>query len=292
MDSYNKLNKVYRLTIQKKAGVDDFVVITNPISIDFNIDRGVFSGVNSMDLTIYNLGEKYRNILFQDSYDFSNRRLITLEAGYESTNLSLIFSGTLMRSYPQRQGSNIVNKLYAFDGALDTQVSQTFETWKEPSLQKALTKLSNSITGIKTGVISIDEKELTRPIVLSGNTFQLIQTYAEGNAFIDLGTLHILKDNDVLKGYMPIIHADTGLLGVPERQETNLSVKMIFEPRIIVGQLVKIESGITSAFNGEYKVIGLSHKGSFNYAGTSQATTTIQLFVGSQAFGGRFNVVN
>lgn len=65
---------------------------------------------------------------------------------------------------------------------------------------------------------------------------------------------------------------------------------MIFEPRIVVGQVIEIQSRIAPMFNGQYKLYGLKHSGTISGAVAGDVTTEIQMLVGSQLYG-RFGVV-
>lgn len=287
-----KLNKVYKLYIESSINKEEVLVITNPITIKFNIERKVFAGANTLNISIYNLGKETRDLIFKDAYDtnIENRRSIILEAGYDAQNLSTIFLGTVMSAYTMREGSNIVTKVYALDGALETQTAYTHQTFMDSTLPSLINNLASSISGLSVGAINVQDEKFTRPIVLSGNTYNIIQKYTDGQAFVDLGKIYVMGNEDVIEGYVPMINAKSGLLGTPERRNTNLSVKMIFEPRIIVGQVIQIDSIVDPRFDGQYKVIGLSHQGTISDSSNSNCITELQLWVGAQIFGG-FNVI-
>ncbi len=57
---------------------------------------------------------------------------------------------------------------------------------------------------------------------------------------------------------------------------------MIFEPRMFVNQLVALES-TESYFNGEYAVMGITHRGTISGAICGDAITTLSLWSGQQA---------
>ena len=78
------------------------------------------------------------------------------------------------------------------------------------------------------------------------------------------------------------INTKTGLLGTPILQGAFLTVETILEPRIKVGQLVEIESSYNTAFNGQYKVIGIRHIGVISEAVSGEAKTTLELLVGDR----------
>lgn len=286
-----KLNRIYKLTIQTNI-LEEALVITNPITIDFTIQRGIYAGVNSMDINIYNLSPRHRNLLFQDTYDPKAYKKIVLEAGYEGMGLSVIFIGNIFNAYSVRNGVNVITKIHALDGGLDTQTTQTSRTIQ------AGTKIGDVINGLlgdfphlKGGTQNISDYTFNRPVVLDGNTFQLIKKYTNNTAFVDLEEVNIMNTTDVIEGYVPLINDNNGLLSTPERRNTSLSINMIFEPRIVIGQIVEIQSSIAPQFDGQYKVIGLSHRGIISDAVAGNCTTNLELFVGAQLFG-KFNVIN
>jgi len=55
---------------------------------------------------------------------------------------------------------------------------------------------------------------------------------------------------------------------------------MIFEPRLIVGQLVSIESVTAPQYNKRYKVVSLRHQGMISDSVSGQAVTTVGCFTG------------
>lgn len=291
MAQQEKLNKRYRLLIESSIGSGEFIEITNPITIKFTISRQTYSGANSMNLSIYNLGEKNQKVIFHDTYDTEHIRTIILEAGYDTTGMSLIFIGSMVSAYTTKQGSNIVTKIYALDGALQTQTAMTSQTFLNYKLKDLITIMARSIPGLDIGKINVQEEKMSKSVVLWGNTYDLIQKYTDGRAFIDLQKIYVLGDYDVLEGNVPLITSNNGLLGVPERRNASLNVSLIFEPRIIVGQVVQIESKIAPQFDGQYKVTGLTHQAIISDSSLSMATTTLDLWIGEQTHGGQWNVV-
>lgn len=286
-----KLNRIYKLTIQTNL-LSEALEVTNPITIDFNVSRSIYAGVNSMDIDIYNLAPKNRNILFQDTYDPNAYKSIVLEAGYQGMGLSVIFIGNIFNAYSYRRGVDIITHIHAMDGGLETAQTTTSTTFNSGTpLSDVINGLMGSFSHLKRGTQNIDDYTFKRPIVLDGNTFKLIRKYTNNNVFIDLEEINIMKPTDVITGYVPLINDQSGLLGTPQRRNTSLSIDMMFEPRIVIGQIIEVQSSIAPQFDGQYKVIGLNHKGIISDSLAGTCTTNIELFVGAQLFG-KFNVIN
>ncbi len=286
-----KLNKKYRLLVESAIGSGEFIEITNPITIKFTISRQTYSSANSMNLSIYNLGERNQKVIFHDTYDTEHIRLVVLEAGYDTTGMSTVFIGSMVSAYTTKQGSNIVTKIYALDGALQTQTAMTSQTFLNYKLKDLIGIMAKSIPGLDIGKINVSDEKFSKSVVLWGNTYDLIQKYTDGRAFIDLQKIYVMGDYDVLEGNVPLITSNNGLLGVPERRNASLSVNLIFEPRIIVGQVVEIQSSIAPQFDGQYKVTGLTHQATISDSSMSTATTTLDLWIGEQTHGGQWNVI-
>lgn len=290
ISSGEKVNRQYRLTVQKVDENDnptnEAVVITNPITMRFSVNRTLFADINSLDIELYNLAPDTYNQLF---YDYFNvyRRTIILEAGYTGQELSVIFIGDVWSCYTSRQGSNIITKIHALVGLKSLQV-QSDATLANISRNKILAYAASDMA-LDLEIYSGEDKKFNRPVSISGNSMGIIQKYTDNHAFIDNGKVVVLEDRDAIKGDVVLINDQSGLLGVPKHEDALLTVDMIFEPRIVIGQIIEIQSRIMSEFDGQYKVYGIKHEGVISDAVASSATTTLEMLVGSQVYG-RFHV--
>lgn len=286
-----KLHRRFRLTVQT---VDDKgnpnegrIIIESPITIRFSVNRTLFADVNAMDIDIYNLAPKTYNQLFFDYFNV-NRRTVVLEAGYEGMEMSVIFIGDVWSCYTSRQGNDVITKMHAIVGLKSLGV-QTDATLENVSRNQILKHAAHDMA-LDIKIFSGEDIKFTRPVTLNGNSFAIIQKYSEGAAFIDNNQIQVLDTYDAIEGDVPLINDASGLLGVPEHEEALLRVKIIFEPRLIIGQIIEIQSRIAPMFNGQYKVYGIKHEGTISEAVSGEATTTLDMLVGSQVYG-RFGIV-
>lgn len=290
IDAGEKLGRQYRLTVQSvdvnDNPIDEAIVITNPITMRFSVNRTLFADINSMDVELYNLAPDTYNKLFFDYFN-TKRRTIILEAGYKGQELSIIFIGDVWNCYTSRQGSDIITKIHALVGLRSLQV-QTDATLANISRNQILTKAANDMM-MDIEIYSGENTKFTRPVSLEGNSMGIIQKYSDDNAFIDNGKIIVLNDRDAFNGEVVLINDESGLLGVPRHEDALLSVDIILEPRILIGQLIEIQSRIMSEFDGQYKVYGIKHEGIISDAISSSATTTLEMLVGTQVYG-RFHV--
>lgn len=308
VQALKKLNRKYRLTIQdvdeNREPINKAVVIENPFTIRFSINRNIFQEVNQGDFEIYNLAPDTYNRLFYDYFSINRyfgddettrsvgnkwkSRTVILEAGYEGMEMSIIFVGDMWSCYTERRGSDVITRIHAIIGLRATSISSDV-SFGSTTRNKVLMYLADDMH-LKMKLYQIEDKEFNRPISISGNSFANIQKYSGDIAYIDNNEIKVLKYDDAFESEVALINDESGLLGVPQRENGILSVNMIFEPRLTVGQIIEIQSRIAPMFNGQYKVFGLKHDGVISGAESNRVVTSIQMMVGSQLYG-RFGIV-
>jgi hypothetical protein len=286
-----KLNRVFRLTVQEEDArgfpTNSATVIENPCTIKFSVNRTLFADINSLDIEIYNLAPNTYNRLFYDYFRIEERRrTVVLEAGYEGQELSIIFIGDVWNCYTSRVGSDMVTKMHALVGLKSLQM-QIDLTLSGIDRNKVLRTAANAMN-MDIEIYSGENTKFNRPVSMTGNAYGVIQKYTDGDVFIDNNVIKVLKNQDYIKGGALLINDESGMLGAPSREDALLTVKLMFEPRIMIGQIVEIQSRIMDVFNGQYKVYGIKHEGTISDAIGGTCTTTLQMLVGSQPYG-RFN---
>lgn len=304
-----KWQRKYILTVEVKEddGAITTLEIKNPLTVEFFIDKNVNSQANLLDLKIYNLAEKTRNLLIQDKFnllDFGSGkryRKIVLKAGY-GINTPIIFIGNLIESYSFRQGTEVITQIYAYDG-LYGMVNSYADLTLSKGISKldAVNKLISTLNKIEKGIITNLEGELKRGALYNENSYLLIknnyrdyisvnngvQTITQRNIFVENEKINILNVNDFIdQGYIIEISSDTGLLNTPKRRETFIECDILFDPNIIAGQLIELKSSFNKMFNGVYKVYGFTHNVVISEANGGDAITTLQLYLGTKLLNG------
>ena len=238
----SKFQRDYYLSIQD---VDkNTVIIEPPFTIEFDFKKEVFSNTSQGQITIYNLSETVRNSIFKDirNVDLSSRREIEFKAGYTG-NLSRIFKGSVSRCYSMRQGVNILTIIEMNSGSDFIANSYiTADIGEGESKIDALAKLAKQLNPDGARYIGNFEGSFRRAVTLAGSAEKLIKDYSNGNFYIDNDDIYILNDTDAINGVLNEIDSDSGLLGSPKREESFLDFDMIFEPRILMGQKIKLTS--------------------------------------------------
>lgn len=293
ISNQEKLNRVYRLTVQSVDENDNplktAIVIDSrqtPLTMKFQINRSIFAEINGAEVELYNLKPDTYKQLFYDYFNI-NKRTVILEAGYEGQELSIIFIGDMWSCYTSRQGTETITRMQCIVGwksiSAKTDVSLAGAT-RNQILREAANDMALDLK-----IYSGEDKKFSRPVSVSGNSFKIIQQYSDGSAFIDNNTLYVLSDEDAFEGYIPRITDSSGLLGVPEHEDAILKVTMIFEPRLMIGQIIDLQSRVAPMFNGQYKIFGIRHEGTISMSESGKATTVLEMLVGAQVYG-RFHV--
>lgn len=293
-----KFGRNYRLTIQSGGDSPTDIVIAYPLTLEFNIVRGIGASLNTLQCNIFNLSEVTRSKIFQDRFGYFSAgngegayRRVTLEAGY-GDNLTIVFQGNLFEAGSSRRGTEIVTTIDARDGAFDTATTKTFKTYQSPiSLQDLIKQLIGEFPNVKVGQVGSMPDTLKRPVAVDGNTWEAIQLYSNENAFIDNETVNVLGDAEVIQNSIQTIDADTGLLETPHRDEAYLTISTLFEPNILMGQFLTLKSTIQPLYNGSYKVASVQHSGIISAAQNGEYRSTFGLLLSGKLFGA-FQTVN
>jgi hypothetical protein len=261
-----------------------------PFTLEFEINRGGTPTAQTATFRIYNLGEVTRNAIQRDSFTFTDFRAIQFRAGYWSPAgnfMPLVFNGTVKTAYSYRRGVDFITEIQAYDGGWQmsnvNQVSLTLEAGSTGT--ETITRLSKLLTGL-VGVPIVGNYPVAnkRGEVLFGNAWQLIQLKSGFTAIIDNGQVKALNRDEVIAGQIPLISSATGLLGSPQRSDASLDFEMIFEPRLTLYQLIRLESSAQPIYNRNWKVMGIQHRGTISPRVGGDALTKVQLFFNDTDF--------
>lgn len=279
MNLQNKFQCYYKLTLQWNDNGQDYIsVVTNPVSIQFQVSKALFQSTNTATITIYNLDGSTRESIYQDRliFETNKRKMLTLEAGYGET-LTMVCLGYIQQCYSERVGTDFVTTIEVLDpDILSEYTSVTFEAGT--SFEEAYKYLASQLPSLQIGELGQLKGEFKTPVVFDGNAFVAINKLTGGHTFIDNGVINTLNDNETLSNYDAyLIASETGLLGTPKRYDAVLEINMLFEPTIRIGQMVEIQSETQSRFNGQYKVLGYTHQCTISEAECGTRTTSLQL---------------
>ena len=96
---------------------------------------------------------------------------------------------------------------------------------------------------------------------LSGSYFQQAETVARAAGIwmtIDDGAMHIWPADGYRKASIPLVSPQTGLVGYPTRSQVGIDFRCLYNPAVLFGALVEIESSIIPCC-GQWQVLGVDH---------------------------------
>lgn len=276
-----KWTRNYILSIQTEGG---WIDITMPYTLSFNISRNTMAQANTGRFTILNLAEDTRRRIYKDKFKTNVYKGIELRAGYGDSKetLPLIFKGNIKQAYSQRNGVNYETNIEAYDAGFAYVNANTSRSFAQGTTDKQIIEtLIKDLPHISVGKIGSFTDKLPKGNTMQGPTIELLKNITKSNFFIDNEKAYCLKENECFNGNVHLITSDTGLLGSPLREETFLTFSIIFEPRLQIGQYVKLESQTEKLFNGEYKVLGVEHQGTISDAQSGRCQTKVSLYYGA-----------
>jgi hypothetical protein len=241
--------------------------------------------MNTGTFTIYNLAEQTRKQIYQDRYNLNTYKYVILEAGY-GENMSQIFVGQIRQAYSMRVGTEWQTTIEAWDGGFGVANGSTSISFPKGAGQAQVFKqLFANMPYTDTPVISggLTGSYTHRGISFMGNSWTIAKylTPSGYHLYIDNNHPQIISYTEYVEGGIPQISSDMGLLETPRREDANLEVKILFEPRLIIGQAVSLNSEV-GIYNNQYKVVGINHSGTISEAASSDCATELNLWLGAR----------
>jgi hypothetical protein len=293
------------------VGLEDGTIlnISPPFTIEFNIIRKNLGSLNTCQIRIYNLSPRNRNLIRYDMSDYSTVRKIEFYAGY-GMNLPLIFIGNISQAWSIREGVDFITTIESYDGGdglINGIISGTATFAAGTTLQNMYKILMSYMPNTTFGAIGPsfiysdpDTKTKlltnTRATSYTGNAGEVLRNITGGAFFIDLGKTYILGDNECINGSVAVVNSQSGLLNTPLRENSIVTVDMIFEPGIVLSQYIQLESSTfpqlnsnatnqsfnfatnSDNVNGYYKITSLIHRGMISESVCGDVITTLEFF--------------
>ena len=275
--------------------------ISNGITIKFTIQKG-FQVNNEATIELFNLNKNTRAYLEQDRFTraFSTEvngkveyRIIKLQAGYmdargEKKIFDTIFQGDLIEGGSSKTGADFITKLHCqengfYNNSQGGLISKSYGVGAllRNLVEDCLNSLDFSFDNLRVGGLAGRLNDPIRKQSFFGRGYQILKQYFGDNFYITDGVPYLILQNEAIRGTLQTIEADTGLLESPIKRDNTLEIKLLFEPRITLGQYIAIKSETVPQFNGGYKVISVRHQGTISPAVEENLTTTVELLKSS-----------
>ena len=251
------------------------------LTCDFDVKKGIGSGINNTTLKFYNLSQNTKEMLLKDYNDNTLKINVVFKMGYNS--LTTCFIGEIFESFSYRQGTEVITELACRDGGIainTTKISKTFNNITERQIAIFLINALN----LRVGILTELSTTYPRGITLEGDVFKILKDRYGNNLYIEDGVVNIINQNQEYVDYKldRVFSKETGLLETPRRFYEKYMIKVLLEPQLKVNELITIKSDVESRFNGSYKVISLQHRGTISQTAGGSASTQIECLLVSK----------
>jgi len=233
-------------------------LLINALRVAFEITKTIDAKPNPAQICLWNLSRTHQNQLLSGAF-----KRVALSVGY--TELRLLYTGDILKATVQRDGLDSILVLECADGDIDYRYARVSLTLKAgASDQQVIQQLAQSLGHTQPGAILPGRPNgLPRGRVFCGNTRDALNDLARANQAdwsIQDGELLMLPVQQALSDEAVLLSEDTGMIGAPEASDDGLIVTALLNPAIRIGGLVRVQS-MTESFNGDYKVVSVSHRG-------------------------------
>lgn len=272
-----KFQRNYQLQIE--GSDQSTIVVTPPLTVEFDIIRNILSSANTSSVRVLNLARSRRDVIRKNINDYNDLRLVQLRAGY-GEDLPVLFSGNVNQAWSFREGVDVISQMECYDGGFDFVNANTARTVAAGTERKDIpAMLAQDFRTVKIGAVgSALSGKIGRGQAFKGSTMSLLREMTGGGFFVDNGRLNILADNEYIETpSVPVVNAASGLLGTPIWQDSIIHFSMLLEPNLVAGQLITLDSQTEPSLNGQYKVISLHHRGIISEAVGGEAVTAVGL---------------
>jgi hypothetical protein len=251
------------LVIGKPSG--DSIELGN-LRVVFEVKRGDKQTPNSADIKVYNLSQSTANSLRANKNGVPEFTQLTLKVSYGTQALAQIFRGSITQVRIGREDQK--NSYVAFtaaDGDEAINFAPTAFTLAAGSVPVSgitaiLADMARFVYGGPTSQ-STDGQPTTQgyiPPALKNDTTRSVRGRVYfGNCQAELRAIaeqndcwHSIQDGQLTfiprTGYIPeppvLITPATGLIGVPEQSQNGLKVRVLINPTIKIGRIIKLQS--------------------------------------------------
>jgi hypothetical protein len=250
-----------------------------PFTLEFDIVRNIFNSA-SANFRIYNLSPTTRTAILRDNLIGGSFQLIELYAGYglDQTNLPLVFKGYCNFVNSSREGTNIITTIECIGFDYDNSYyDNTFAAGT--SYQQMIAAAVGAFAGVSQGAVGTFAGTPPTGQSFSGFSIDVLNRLTNNGVFIDNNKVYCLNQNEVVPNPdLVTIDASTGLIGSPVRRVTEITLTMLFEPRLKIKQPLQVNSVVNSYLNNTtFQVFSFSHQGTISPAVCGDAITKVTL---------------
>lgn len=286
-------NKRWKIRIAQATATDGSAVPAiefETLQCDFEIKKSLRPEPNACKLTVYNLSPEHRAALeAMNLYDPKKvkgqkrakkppakkvqgprapkvgRIRVEIEAGYETTGLSLLFRGDLRRGISTHDGKTWKTSIEGEDGGRSVLSSRINESFPPGTSRATVVQALASALGVGLGNIRDVLPELsysyTHGTVCTGQASEELKGVLRSSSItysIQNGVLQFLPAGQGLERSAIVLSPTTGLVGSPRLDSSGaVLATALLVPDIAPGQYVVLDC---KRHSGQYKIMSVTHK--------------------------------
>lgn len=259
-----------QIGLRFELGIGDFdasganVVEFQGLRCSADITRPGGGSMSSLNLRVWGMPQDAMNKLTVLNQLFYGARLnqVTVTAGDEGSPLSVVFDGTINEAWTDLQSapeaSFVVTALTGYLASIKPVSPVSFRG------SVSVASLLTSICSQMQPPLSVENSGVTGQIAnpyYPGSALDQLRAVARDaniNAIIDGTVLAIWPSGGTRAGLVPVISAETGLVGYPTFTQNSLMLRTLFNPTIGHGQRIEVQSVIEQAA-GQWNVANVTH---------------------------------
>lgn len=213
------------------------------LRVTFQIKRSDQQTPNSATVKIYNVSQQTRDRIEKE---FTR---VVIQGGYEG-NFGIIFDGNVTKVRRARENeTDSYLEVSAADGDVaynHAVVNQTLNAGSTSAdhVQAASTAMAKH--GVKPGYTpKLEEKPLPRGKVMFGMARDFMRAIAKTTETvwsIQDGKLIMVPETAYVPDEIPVVTAQTGLIGHPEQTQNGIKLRMLLNPAMRIGRLIQLDN--------------------------------------------------
>lgn len=233
----------------------------NGLKVTGTFQKTIMGIPNPSQIALYNLSQQLRNGIK------SSLTKITVEAGWRNTELRKVFQGSILNSYTERNGPDLITKISALPGygSLVRGVSSvSFAPGTD--VKEAATRMAKDLPGMdvsEDNFAGISGKIGDGGFSYAGSTKDGLTKLSDEYGFswsISDGAVTAIGDKFMMPEFVELNGTSGGLISIapivngPMQVETGVKIKALYLPGLSTGNSIKVKSDVNPRLSGVYRI--------------------------------------